>query len=86
MHAAGRVAFRHLLVDDAAACRHPLHVAGGDDARVAEAVAVLDVALQHIGDGLDAPVRMPGKTSEIMVGDVGAEIVEKQEGVVEPLS
>ena len=37
-----RVALRHLLMQDAAAGGHPLHVAGAERAAVAEAVAVLD--------------------------------------------
>ena len=76
-----RVALRHLLVQDAAAGGHPLHVAGAERAAVAEAVAVLDRAGQHVGDGLDAAVRMPGKAGEVVVGTVVAEIVEQQERV-----
>ena len=81
MHAALRVALRHLLVNDAAPGGHPLHVAGAEVAAVAQAVAVLDVAGQHIGDGLDAAVRVPGKAGAVLVGTVVAEIVEQQEGV-----
>ena len=75
------VALRHLLVKDAAAGGHPLHVAGAEIAAVAQAVAVLDVAGQHIGDGLDAAMRMPGKAGAILVGTVVAEIVEQQERI-----
>ena len=81
MHAALRVALRHLLVQDAAAGRHPLHVARAERAAVAEAVAVIDVAGQHVGDGLDAAVRMPGKAGEILARAVVAEIVEQQERI-----
>ena len=81
MHAALRVALRHLLMQDAAAGRHPLHVAGAELAAVAEAVAVLDVAGQHVGDGLDAAMRMPGKAGAVFVGTVVAEIVEQQERI-----
>ena len=76
-----RVALGHLLVDDAAAGGHPLHVAGGDDAAVAQAVAVLDVAAQHVGDGLDAAVRMPGEALQVLVRLVRAEVVEQQERI-----
>src|SRR4029450_11288530 len=41
VHAAGGVALRHLLVHDAAAGGHPLHVTGAEAAAVAQAVAVL---------------------------------------------
>ena len=81
MHAALRVALRHFLVENAAAGRHPLHVAGAEVAAVAQAVAVLDVARQHIGDGLDAAMRMPGKAGAIVVRPIVAEIVEQQERI-----
>ena len=66
---------------DAAACRHPLHVAGAHLAAVAEAVAVFDGAREHIGDGLNPAMRMPRKAREIRVGIVVAEIVEQQERI-----
>ena len=75
------VALRHLLVQDAAARRHPLHVAGAERAPVAEAVAVLDGARQHVGDGLDAAMRMPREAGEVVVGPVVAEVVEQQERI-----
>ena len=81
MHPACLVAFGHLLVNDSAACRHPLHVARGDGATVAHAVAVLDCAGKNVGDGLDATMRMPGKAGEIVLWDVIAEVVEQQEWV-----
>ncbi len=61
VHPARRVAVRHLLVEDAAAGGHPLHVAGTERALVAQAVGVVDRAGQHVGDGLDAAVRVPGE-------------------------
>ena len=68
-------------MQDAAAGGHPLHVAGAHRALVAEAVAVLDRAGEHIGDRLDAAVRMPGEAGAIVVGTVVAEIVEQQERI-----
>src|SRR4029077_1664027 len=65
VHAALRVTLRHFLVHDAAARRHPLHVAVRQRSAVAEAVAVFDGAGEHVGDGFDAAVRMPGKTGEV---------------------
>src|SRR6185312_13574913 len=59
VHAALRVTLRHLLMHDATAGRHPLYVAGAERAVIAEAVAVLDGAVEDIGDGLDAAMRMP---------------------------
>ena len=81
MHAALRVALRHLLMHDPAARGHPLHVAGGERAAIAEAVAVIDVAGEHVGDRLDAAVRMPRKPGAIVVGTIVAEIVEQQERI-----
>ena len=42
---------------------------------------MLDRAGEHIGDGLDAAMRMPGKAGAIVVGPVVAEIVEQQERI-----
>ena len=81
VHAAACVALGHFLMNDAAAGGHPLHVAGGDGAVVAHAVAVLDGSGEHVGDGLDAAMRMPGKSGEIVFGNVVAEVVEQEEGI-----
>ncbi len=81
MHPAKLVALGHLLVDDAAAGRHPLHVAGGDGAVVAHAVAVFDGAGENVGDGLDAAMRVPGKAVEVVLRDVVAEVVEQEERI-----
>jgi len=42
---------------------------------------MLDIARQDIGDGLDAPMRVPGEALEILIGMVRAEVVEQQEGI-----
>src|SRR5579863_2910257 len=89
MHTSSRIAFRHLLMNDAAAGGHPLHVAGADHAAVADAVAVGYRPRQHIGDGLNATMRMPRKSREIVLGNIVAEIVKQEEwieilGVAEP--
>src|SRR5579859_500095 len=81
VHASGVIALGHFLVDDAAAGGHPLDVAGGDGAAIADAVAVLDGAGENVGDGLDAAMRVPGEASEIVFGDIVAEIVEEEEGI-----
>jgi hypothetical protein len=59
VHPALRIAFGHFLVDDAATCGHPLNVASGDCATVADAVAVLDGSGENIGDRLNAAMGMP---------------------------
>src|SRR4029077_16681130 len=75
VHAAGVIALGHFLVDDAAARGHPLVVTGGDGAAIADAIAVLDGSGENIGNGLDAPVRVPREASEIVFGDIVAKIV-----------
>jgi len=75
------VALRHFLVHDAAAGSHPLHVAGAEVAAIAEAVAVLDVAGQDVGDGLDPPVGMPREAGEVVAGVLVAEVVEEEERI-----
>src|SRR5579864_667733 len=81
MHAALLIALRHLLVQDSAACGHPLHVAGGHLALVAEAIAVFNRTGKHIGDGLDPAMRMPGKSRQVVCGIVVAEIVQQQKWI-----
>ena len=75
-------AARHFLVQDAAAGTHPLHIAGTDEARVAKAVAVMRGALEHVGDGFDAAVRMVREAADgTFEGIVEGEMVEEQEGI-----
>ena len=81
MHPARLVALGHLLVDDPAARRHPLDVAGGDGAVVAHAVAVLHGSGEDVGDGLDAAVGMPREARQVILRNVVAEVVEEQERV-----
>ena len=81
MHAPLRVTLRHFVVHDAAAGGHPLHVAGAERAAIAQRVGVLHVAGQHVGDGLDAAMRMPREAGLVLAGHVVPEIVEQQERV-----
>src|SRR5258708_21365755 len=69
-------------MDDAAASRHPLHVAGGDGALVAHAVAVFDRTSKNVGDGFNATMRMPRKSREKIRRDVVAKVVEQQKWIV----
>ena len=50
---------RRLDVEDAAAGGHPLGGAVGDDAAAAVGVLVLEGAVDHVGDGLEAAVGVP---------------------------
>lgn len=80
-HAPLAVAFWHLLVNNAAPRRHPLHIPFRDTPRVAQAVAMFDIALQDIGDGLYPPVRMPGKPFQVVLRSAGSEIVKEKKGI-----
>lgn len=72
----------HFFVQDAAPAGHPLDVAFGDGAHVAEAVAVADGAFEHVGDGFDAAMRVRGEAAEgSFERVVEGEVVEEQEGV-----
>src|SRR5437764_5388990 len=81
MHPARRITFWHLLMDDAAAGRHPLDFAGRDSSMVAHAIAVLHGPGEHIRDGLNPTVGVPRKSRQIVLGNVIAEVVEKEKGV-----
>ncbi len=81
MHPALVVTLRHLLVQDAAPGGHQLQRPRPQDAPVAQTVAMLDRAGQHIGDRLDPPVRVPGEPGQVIARPVAAEIVEQQERV-----
>jgi hypothetical protein len=48
---------------------------------VSQAVAVVDRPRQHVSDGLDAPVRVPGEPGAVVSRIIVAEVVEQQEGV-----
>ena len=68
-------------MQDSATGGHPLHIAGGHAALVAQAVAVSHLAGQNVGDGLDSPVGMPGKPGQIVGWVVAAEVVQQQEWI-----
>jgi hypothetical protein len=71
---------RHLGVDDAAPGGHPLGAAAAQVAGVAQVVLVLEIAFQHVGDGLEAPVRVGREAGDVVVRVVRGELVEHQEG------
>ena len=81
MHATLRVSLGHFLVHDAAAGRHPLHVAGAHLALVAQAVPVLHRTCQHVGNRLNPAMRMPRESRQVIVGIVIAEIVQQEERI-----
>src|SRR5271167_4491216 len=81
MHASSMVALRHLLVNNAAACGHPLHIASANHPAVTHAIAVRHGSRKHVGDGLDSTVRMPWESRQIVLWNIIAEIVEQQKGI-----
>src|SRR5439155_5721860 len=81
VHPPGGIALRHLLMQDPAPRGHPLDVAGSELARVPEAVAVKDGSGEHVRDGLDAAVRVPRETGDVVGRPLVAEIVEQEERV-----
>ena len=73
---------RLLDVEDACAGRHPLRVAVGDASATAVRVGVLEDAVDHVGDGLEAAVRMPGRALGLTGGVLHlTHLVEMDEGV-----
>src|SRR5208282_2235223 len=81
VHTAVLITLRHFLMKNAAACRHPLHVARGHFALIAQAVAVLDGTRKHVGDRLNPPVWMPGKSLHVVFWTLIAEIIQQQERI-----
>jgi hypothetical protein len=81
MHPARLIPLRHFLVYDAAPRGHPLHVTGRDGAVVPEAVTVFHSSRQDIGDCLNPAVRVPRETSNVVLWNIIAEIIEQKERV-----
>ena len=71
LHAVQQAAFaqhllgRHLGVHEAGARGHPLRVAAADHAAAAVGVAVLHLAVEQVGDGLEAAVRVVGRAERL---------------------
>jgi len=68
-------------MDDAASCGHPLNISFRNRPLVSHAVAVLDIAVQDIGDRFNATVRVPGEAFQIMLGIIGTKIVQQKKGI-----
>jgi hypothetical protein len=83
LEAAHAAAFllRHFGMDDAAPGGHPLHRARLQVAAVAQMVLVQHVAVEHVGDRLEATVRVVREAGEVIVRVVGEELVEHEERV-----
>ena len=81
MHLPALAGFGHFLVHDAAAGGHPLDITCAEAAFVAQRVRVIDRAGEHVGDGLDAAVRVPREARLELLRVFVAEVVEQQEGI-----
>jgi hypothetical protein len=72
----------HLLVNDAAAGGHPLHVTRTDQSGIPQAIAMVNGTFQHVGDGFDPPVRVHRKASNrTLDGIVKGEVVEQEKRI-----
>jgi hypothetical protein len=81
MHLADLIAFGHFLVNDASARRHPLDIARPNSAAVSQTIRMFNGAGQDVRDGLDTPVRVPGKAGEVVIRYVVSEVIKQQERV-----
>jgi hypothetical protein len=81
VHPTLRVTLRHLLMEDAAAGGHPLHVSRAERPAIAEAVTVIDIAAEHVRNGFYSSMRVPRESGEVVARVVVAEIVEEQERI-----
>jgi hypothetical protein len=81
MHAPAIIAFGHFLMHDAGASRHPLHIARAQQSLIAEAVPMRHRACQYIGDGFNAPMRMPWKAFDIIFRTIIAKVIHHQKRI-----
>ena len=68
-------------MDHAARGGHPLHAARAKIADVAEMIAMLHAAIEHVGHGLETAMRMRREARNVVAGIIGAELVEHQERI-----
>src|SRR5207248_2129222 len=81
VHAPDGIALGHLLMNDAAAGGHPLHIAGADDAVISHTVTVVYRPGQDVGDRLNAAMRMPRETGKIIFRDIVAEVIQQEKRI-----
>ena len=77
---------RPLDVEDAGPSRHPLGGAIGDQAAPAGGVLVLKGAVDHVGHGLEAAMRMPGRALRFARSVLHlTHLIHVNEGIQQPL-
>ena len=54
---------------------------GAEIAAVAEVILMAHVAVEHVGDGFEAAMRMRRETCDVVVRVIGIELVEHQERI-----
>ena len=75
------------LVEEAAGGRHPLDIAGANDAAIARRILVLDLAVIDDGDRLEPAMRMLADAAPIGRGReiMRPRIIKQQEGADVPI-
>src|SRR6478752_4470917 len=68
-------------MNDAVTGGHPLRAARNQLATLAETVAMLHVAVDHVRDGLEAAMRVCRETFLIVVDAITVDLVEQQEWI-----
>src|SRR5580658_6797192 len=81
MRAPYRVSLGHLLVNDSTSGSHPLNVAGIYRSAISNAVGMIYTAGEHIADGFDTAMWMPGESGLVIFGNVAPKVVEQQKRV-----
>src|SRR5882724_1990177 len=71
----------HLGVDDTARRRHPLYVAGTEVAAIAEVIFMAHAAVEHVGNGFEAAMRMCREAGHVVVRVIGIKLVEHQKRI-----
>ena len=68
-------------MNDAVTGGHPLRAAWAETAVVAEAVAMLHRAVDHVRHGFETTVRMRGKAGDVVTRNVRMNLIEQEKGI-----
>ena len=77
VHPSVGVSPRHFLMQNPTAGRHPLHIPRSQCALITETVSMIDRTSQHVCDGFNPPIRMPGKPGAIVLRILTPDIIEQ---------
>src|SRR5580700_4328046 len=81
MRAACDVSLGHFLVYDSTSGGHPLNVAGPNRSVISNAVGMIYASGEHIADGFNSAMWMPGESGLVFFWNVAAKVVEQQKRV-----